>query len=241
MFNNKSILAIIPARGGSKGLPRKNVKLLLGKPLIAWTIGQALRSRYLDKVIVSTEDKNIARISLEHGAEVPFIRPRTLATDTAKMIDVILHSLYCLGKKGSVFDLLVLLQPTSPLRTSLDIDTAIELFFLKKAKAIISVCETEHHPFWTNELTRGGCMKNFLKTRIMDKNRQSLPAFYRLNGAIFLAYCDYIKENKNFFGERTYAYVMSRERSVDIDTGFDLKFAEYLLQIKKYSNFKKYV
>ena len=234
MYKGKNILGLIPARGGSKGLPRKNIKPLLGKPLIAWTIEQALASKYLDKVIVSTDDKEIADISKKYGAEIPFMRPRELAEDNAKGIDVVLHAINWIkeNNKQKHYDLIMLLQPTSPLRKSDDIDKAIELLFLKETQAIVSVCEVDHHPLWANTLSEDGCMKDFIRKEIMNKNRQELPKFYRLNGAIYLAYCNYIKEQKGFFGKKTFTYIMPRERSIDIDSEIDFKMAELI--IKKY-------
>ena len=240
MYKGKTILGLIPARGGSKGLPRKNIKQLLGKLLIAWTIEQALESKYLDRVIVSTEDKEIAEVSKKYGAEVPFIRPKELAMDNAKGIDVVLHAIDWLKKndKQKQYDLLMLLQPTSPLRATEDIDKTIELLFLKEAKAIVSVCEVDHHPLWTNTLPEDGCMKDFIRKEIMNKNRQELPFYYRLNGAIYLAYCKYITEQKSFIGEKTFAYKMVRGRSIDIDDEIDFELAEILIK-NNVSNFVK--
>ena len=234
MFKGKNILGLIPARGGSKGLPRKNIKPLLGKPLIAWTIEQALASKYLNIVVVSTDDKEIAEISKKYGAEVPFIRPKELAEDNAKGIDVVLHAIDWLKEndKQKQYDLIMLLQPTSPLRKSEDIDKAIELLFLKEAKAIVSVCEVNHHPLWANNLPEDECMKDFIRKEIMNKNRQELPVFYRLNGAIYLAYCNYLKQCKNYIGKETFAYIMPRERSIDIDSEIDLNLAEVLIKNK---------
>jgi len=157
-----------------------------------------------------------------------------LAEDNAKGIEVVLHTIDWLKKndRRKQYDLLMLLQPTSPLRATEDIDKAIELLFLKKAKAIVSVCELDHHPLWANTLPEDGCMKNFIRQEIMNKNRQELPIFYRLNGAIYLAYCDYIKEQKSFFGEKSFAYIMPRERSIDIDNEADLKLSEILMKSK---------
>jgi N-acylneuraminate cytidylyltransferase/CMP-N,N'-diacetyllegionaminic acid synthase len=230
MYKGKNILGLIPARGGSKGLPRKNIKLLLGKPLITWTIEQVLASKYIDKIVVSTDDEEIAEVSKKYGADVPFIRPKKLAEDNAKGIDVVLHAMNWMEENDKLYDLLMLLQPTSPLRTSQDIDKAIELLFSKKAQATVSVCEIEHHPYWSNILPKNGCMKNFISREIMNKNRQELPVFYRLNGAICLAYCDYIKEQKSFFGEKTFAYIMPQEKSIDIDNEVDFKLAEILMK-----------
>lgn len=240
MYKEKYILGLIPARGGSKGLPRKNIKLLLDKPLIAWTIEQALASRYLDRVVVNTDDKEIAKISKKYGAEVPFMRPKELAEDNAKGIEVVLHAIdwFRENDKRKQYDLIMLLQPTSPLRTTKDIDKAIELLFLKEAKAIVSVCEVDHHPLWANILPKDGCMKDFIRREVMNKNRQELPVFYRLNGAIYLAYCDYIKEQESFFGEKTFSGIMPRERSIDIDNEMDLKLALILVK-NNISNFVK--
>jgi CMP-N,N'-diacetyllegionaminic acid synthase len=230
MYKGKNILALITARGGSKGLPRKNIKLLSGKPLIALTIECARKSEYVDRVVVSTDDEQIAAISRKFHAETPFMRPKSLATSNAKSIDVVLHALDWLKKHGQRYDLLLLLQPTSPLRTPEDIDRAIELLFKKKAKAVVSVSETEHHPYWSNILPKNACMKGFIPRSIMNKVRQELPAFYRLNGAIFLVFSDHLKTHRNFYGKDTYAYIMPRERSVDIDTKIDFYLAEYLLK-----------
>ena len=228
MYKKKSILGLIPARGGSKGIFRKNIKLLLGKPLIAWTIEQTKKSRYIDKVIVSTDDKEIAKISERYGAEVPFMRPKGLATDKAKCLDVVLHAIDFMEEKGEVYDILMLLQPTSPLRAGEDIDNAIKLLFNKNANAIISICEMEHHPYKANTLPPNGCMKKFIKKENLNKNRQELDVFYRENGAIYLAYCDYIRKQRSFFGEKTFAYLMPIGRSIDIDSGIDLKLVEVL-------------
>ena len=234
MYKGKNILGLIPARGGSKGLPRKNIKPLLGKPLIAWTIEQALASKYLDRVVVSTDDKEIAEISKKYGAEIPFIRPKELAEDNAKGIDVVLHAIDWLMKndRRKQYDLIMLLQPTSPLRKTEDIDKAIELLFLKEVKAIVSVCEVEHHPLWANTLPKDRCMKNFIRQEIMDKNRQELPLFYRLNGAIYLAYCNYIKQCKSFIGKETFAYIMPKSRSADVDNKIDFELAEILKKLQ---------
>lgn len=230
MYKEKSILGLIPARGRSKGLPRKNKRLLLGKPLIAWTIEQALASKYLDRVVVSTDDEEIVEISKKYGAEAPFMRPKKLATDDAKGIDVVLHTINWVEENNNKhYDLLMLLQPTSPLRTSKDIDKAVELLFSKKAQAIVSVCETEHHPYWSNTLPEDGCMKDFIRAEIKNKNRQELLVFYRSNGAIYLAYWSYLKQQRSFLDKETFAYIMPEERSIDIDNQIDFKLAEILM------------
>ena len=236
MYKGKKILALIPARSGSKGLPDKNIRPFLGKPLIAWTVGQAKRSRYIDRIIVSTDSEKITNISKRYGAQIPFLRPNKLAGHKTKMIDVILHALGRLNGNDEIYDLLMLLQPTSPLRTAEDIDGAIKLLFRKEASAVVSVCEAEHHPLWSNMLPRDGCMKNFMKLDVINKNRQELSRVYRLNGAIYLAYCDYIRKVKSFFGARTFAYIMPGQKSVDIDSKIDFNLAEILMKNEKHKN-----
>ena len=229
MYNNNKIIGIIPARGGSKGIRKKNIVDLAGKPLIAYTIEQAKGSKYIDKIIVTTDDEKIAEISRSLGAEVPFSRPKALATDEAKGIDVVLHAITWFDSNEESFDIVMMLQPTSPLRLSEDIDKAIEVLFLKNAMAIVSVCKSEHHPLWSNTLPEDSNMKNFINPEYMNKNRQELPVFYRLNGAIYLSFCNYIKDRKSFYGENTFAYIMPDERSIDIDNMLDFKLAELLL------------
>lgn len=221
-------------------MKRKNILPIDGKPLIAWTIGEALSSRYLDKVIVSTDSKEIADIAEAYGAEIPFLRSDKLATDKARMIDVILHAVEQFEKNGHFYDSVMLLQPTSPLRTAIDIDNAIELLNAKNAGAVVSVCEAEHHPYWSNTLPPDGCMKDFLTPAARKKNRQELPSFYRLNGAIYLARTDSLRLRRDFIGKETYAYIMPKERSVDIDTEMDFEFAEFLLVRRDKAYGKKY-
>lgn len=227
MYKNKTILALIPARGGSKGLPKKNIKLLAGKPLIAWTIEQAKKSRYLDRIVVSTEDKAIASVARKYGADLPFMRPKKLAKDNSKLLDAIFYTLNKLEQK---YDLILLLQPTSPLRKTKDIDNSIRLLFKKCAQAIVSISPTESHPYKSNILPSNGCLKSFAKA---ECNRQELKLFYRVNGAIFLAYSDYLKKNRSFFNKQTFGYLMPKERSLDIDTEIDFKVAQLLIRKPK--------
>jgi N-acylneuraminate cytidylyltransferase/CMP-N,N'-diacetyllegionaminic acid synthase len=229
VIENKKILAIIPARGGSKKLPRKNIRNICGKPLIAWTIEEAQKSKYIDITIVSTEDDKIIEISKELGAEIPFRRPERLASDKAKMTDVIKHTLNFFEDRYEIF---ILLQPSSPLRKAEDIDGAFRLLIEKKGKSIVSVCKTNHCPSLTNTLPEDLSMGNFLRNGINNKNRQELDKYYRLNGAIYLAYKDYFEQKNGFYGPKTYAYIMKRERSVDIDDIVDFKLAEYFLNRK---------
>lgn len=229
MYDGNRILAVIPARGGSKGLPGKNIRDLAGRPLIAWTIDAANDSRYLDSVIVSTDSPEIAGVAKRYHAEVPFLRPDHLATDNAKSMDALLHAVQWLEGHGETFDMLLALQPTSPLRTAKDIDQAIELYFQKNARAIVSVCPCDHHPWWSNCLPEDGNMAGFLRPEVLGTNRQELPAFYRLNGSIYLADISFLMESGSFYGQRTFAYVMPTRSSIDIDSLLDFNLAEFLL------------
>ncbi len=223
MYRGKSFLGIVPARGSSKRLPRKNILPLAGKPLIAWTIEAAKKSKYLDRIIVSTEDKEIAEVSRNYGAEV-MIRPEHLATDKSSTVDVILD---LLEKIENLYDYIVLLQPTSPLRNEKHIDEAIELLFTKNADAIISVCEAEHSPLWMNTLPEDGNMKDFLNKNIIHKRSQDLPKYYRLNGAIYIIDTKIFLNKKTFFIDNNiYSYQMPKELSIDIDDRFDFFIAE---------------
>lgn len=228
MFKNKKILCLMPARGGSKGLPKKNIKLLVGTPLIGWSIEAALDSKYIDKIIVSTDDEKIAGVARKFGAEVPFVRPAYLATSKARMTDVLKHAIDFSVRRGDNFDLVLLLQPTSPLREAKDIDCAIELFFNKKAGAVVSVCEAEHHPWLSGTIPSSLSLRNFIVEKAKNSNRQDLPVYYRLNGAIYLADVNYFRKNNGFMARKTFAYIMPAERSVDIDNKLDFEFAEFL-------------
>ena len=230
MYRDKTILAVIPARGGSKRLPYKNIKPLLGKSLIVWTIEQANKSKYLDKIIVSTDSPKITKVARRYNAEVPFQRPKKLSKDNVPLFDVVIHALEFYKRKGINFDMAVILQPPCPMRIAKDIDGAIEYLFKKKAKAIISVCEAFHHPLWMNILSPDGCMKDFLARSTRGKNSQYLPKYFQLNGAIFLGFVDYIKKNKSYYGKETYAYIMPKEKSLEIDDIVDFKLVEALLR-----------
>ncbi len=229
MYGEDRVLALIPARAGSKGLPRKNVLEVAGLPLIAWSILAAQSSRFVDRIIVSTDGSEIADVAQDFGADVPFIRPDALATDEASTQDVVLHCMDELEKEGEPCDLLVLLQPTSPLRTAGDLDSALELLARKGADAVVSVCRAEHSPLFTNTLPADGDMSDFLRPEVMKAPRQALPDYYRLNGAIYVARWERLRAGGWFFGPGSFAYVMPPERSVDIDGPFDLQVAECLL------------
>ena len=224
MYQNKTFLAIIPARGGSKRLPRKNVEDLCGKPLIAWSIEAGLKSKYIDKVVVSSDDEEILNTASKLRIDT-IKRPDILASDTATSFDAIKHVL-SISKN---YDYVVLLQPTSPLRNNTHIDKAIKLLEQKNADAIISVCEMDHSPLWSNTLQEDGALDTFLRDNVSDKRSQELEKYYRVNGAIYICKLDkLLKEESFFLKENIYAYIMNRASSVDIDEQIDLDFARVL-------------
>ncbi|EOA4575092.1 TPA: acylneuraminate cytidylyltransferase family protein [Campylobacter jejuni] len=227
------ILAIIPARSGSKRLIDKNIMCLQEKPLIAWSIEAALKSKFIDEVVVSTDSFKYANIAKYYGASIPFIRKNTLALDSTPTFDVIEDIIKFYNFKEIKYKYIILLQPTSPLRNEKHIDEAIKLFFFKKANSIISVCECEHSPLWTNVLPNNDSMDNFMKEDIKNLRSQDLPKYYRLNGAIFIAEISNYLKYKSFFMPNSFAYKMNIEESVDIDTRIDFLMAEILLKNKK--------
>jgi CMP-N,N'-diacetyllegionaminic acid synthase len=220
-----SLLALIPARGGSKGIPRKNIRGLCGKPLIAWSIEVAQEAASVDKIVVSTDDKEIAEIALRYGAEVPFLRPPELAQDETPGIDPVLHALDKLPK----FDTILVLQPTSPLRTAGDIDGILKMYREHQAPAAVSICESSKHPNWMFYCGEDGTMSPFMDIPIMTR-RQDLPTIYTVNGALYLAKTSWLKENKSFFSADTLGYMMPSERSIDIDTSLDMDWVEFLMR-----------
>ncbi len=229
MYKDKTFLAIIPARGGSKRLPRKNVLDLNGKPLIAYSIEAALDCKYLDKVIVSSDDDEIINISKKFGAEV-VKRPNELSNDTATTFDAVKHTI---DNVEDNYDYIVLLQPTSPLRDKKHINESIELLETKGADAVVSVCEMDHSPFWSNTLQADGSMENFLRDEVLNKRSQDLKTYYKLNGAIYICSSDKLLEEESFFLKKNiFAYVMDRESSIDIDEEIDFKMVECYIKMK---------
>lgn len=218
-------LALIPARGGSKGIPRKNIKSLAGKPLIVWSIEAALRSEQLEAVVVSTDDSEIAELARNAGAQVPFMRPAELAQDHSSGLDPVLHALDQLPQ----YDAVLLLQPTSPLRTTQDIDACLHLAREHGTPSVVSVTEPETHPYWVYRVTEGRRLEKLIDTAAVAR-RQDLPVMAALNGALYFAEADWLRRGRSLIGPETLAYVMPRERSVDLDTPLDWKLAELLLQ-----------
>jgi len=227
MINNKTVLAVIPARGGSKRLPRKNILSLCGKSLIAWSIDAARNSHYIDHIVVTTDDDEIAEEAKRCGALVPFIRANHLSSDTATTEDVIKD---CLSQLDDLnVDIIVILQPTSPLRSSEDIDEAITLLMEKDAGGIVSVTACEHPIFWCNTLPINNNMGGFIKHEYAGKRSQDLPVSYRINGAIYVFTALRIMNHGLHLDEQVFASIMPNERSIDIDTKIDFKLAELLL------------
>lgn len=226
-MKKKSFLAIIPARGGSKRLPRKNILDLNGKPLIAWSIEASLNCDYINETLVTSDDDEILNISQKYGAHI-IKRPDDLASDTASSFDAIKHAI---DSSTIDYEYIVLLQPTSPLRNSRHINEAINLLEEKNADAIISVCEMEHSPLWSNTIPDNNSMQDFLLDSIKNLRSQDLPTYYRLNGAIYICKKNILLEENSFFiKENIYAYKMGTNKSIDIDTYQDFQYAEFLMK-----------
>jgi CMP-N-acetylneuraminic acid synthetase len=225
--NPDVILALIPARGGSKGLPRKNILPVGGKPLIAWRIESALACNAIDRVIVSTDDEEIADVARRFGADVPFLRPPEIAQDETPMLDVTLHLLDWLTEDA---DYLLLLQPTSPLCGADDLQNAITLARQKNANAVVSVAEVSKHPYWMKTINPDGYLQNFLPEAQTPIRRQDLPVAYALNGAIYLIRPEILRAERTFVPAQTLPYIMPPERSLDVDSAWDLQLVNLILQ-----------
>ena len=226
------MIAIIPARGGSKGLPGKNIKDLCGKPLIAYTIEAALSSEFVSRVIVSTDSDEIASISEKYGAEIPFMRPEHLSRDQSLAIDNYIYTMDRLN--GAVaekdqYQNCIVLQPTSPLRTFEDIDASIHIFLEKQATSVISVVEAQHPVAWYKKIDKKGRLSDYYTNDIGNKNRQEIEQAFLPNGAIYIFNYLMLKNTMNYYSDKTYSYEMAMERSVDIDTYFDFVLAEFLI------------
>lgn len=225
------VLGIIPARGGSKGVPGKNIKHLAGKPLIAYSI-DAAKDSILTKVIVSTDDEQIRTVAMDFGANVPYLRPNSLASDTSKSLDVSRHALLTMEKLDNIqYDAIMLLQPTSPFRTTEEINQAIELLLANPdADSVISVVDVQgHHPARMKYLEEGILVDPPFCEAYENQNRQELRPVYIRNGAIYLTKRNTLLNN-SYKGSKCLGLVMSRPRSSNIDTLFDFKLAEWLLR-----------
>lgn len=223
------IIAIIPARGGSKRLPGKNIKLLADKPLIAWTIEAALESKVFDHVFVSTDCDEIAQVAKTFGAEVPFLRPAEIATDTATTNDVVTHLVEWFEKEyNRAVTTVAILQPTSPLRNAKNVQEAFALMGNEDTKAVVSVCELEYPIQFCNKLGLDGSMDGFIKPEHL-KRTQDIATYYRLNGALYLFKREYVNSLNKLYSEGTYSYIMTSRSSVDIDTKEDFSLAEFFI------------
>ncbi|WP_345866582.1 acylneuraminate cytidylyltransferase family protein [Shewanella algae] len=217
-------IAIIPARGGSKRLPNKNILPLGGKPLIVWTIEAARQSKAFDLVLVSTDSETIAKVSLSAGATVPFLRPAELASDTATTNDVVSHMVAWVESQYGVVQRVALLQPTSPLRTAQHIQEAMALYDDKSASAVVSVCELDHPIQYCNRLPADHCLEGFI-TPAANRRSQEFEPFYRINGAIYLFDRLHVGDLSGIYCDSSYAYRMDKKSSVDIDDEFDFILA----------------
>lgn len=223
------MLAIIPARSGSKGLPDKNIKPLLGKPLIAYTIEAAIQSQCFKDIIVSTDSPVYAEIAKQYGANVPFLRKDSLSNDKASTVDVVCDVLTELENRGKTYKQFMLLQPTSPLRNATHIKECVQTLIEKEANAVVSMCPCEHPIEWSKNLESDLCLDGLFKA---SGRRQEEKKAYRLNGAMYLANTKYFLEEKNFYKEKCFAYIMSTYDSVDIDSIEDFLSAEALLKYR---------
>jgi len=226
VINNKKILAIIPARGGSKRVLRKNIREIGGKPLLYWSVDEAKKSNYIDRIIVSTDDEEIIAIAIKYGCDVPFKRPDKLATYEAKSIDVVLHAIKNIRDK---FDYVVLLQVTSPLRTVSDIDTCISMCVNRYATSVVSVSEVTKSPYWMYRMDQKSRLSPFIAGNERQTRKQDAGNLYQLNGAVYVNKINQLVSDKKFITGTTLAYVMSAESSIDLDTELDFTVLEQLM------------
>jgi len=225
------VLGLIPARAGSKGIPDKNIVPLGGKPLICWTINAACESNICDRLIISTDSRKIADLAKNHGIEVPFLRPPRFSTDSATTFSVARHCLSWMSKHEQYSpEYLLLLQPTSPFRTAQDIINAFSLVDREKADAVVSVCPANPHPCLSMQINHEGCLKRLFPSTSRYSRRQDMPMAYALNGAVYFIRVSTFLEQKTFLPEQTRAYIMPRERSLDIDSPWDLYLSQLIMK-----------
>ncbi|MEW6055178.1 MAG: acylneuraminate cytidylyltransferase family protein [Bdellovibrionota bacterium] len=229
MIQGKKVLAVICARGGSKGIPRKNIRALGGKPLIVWSIEEAKKSRFIDRLVLSSDDQEIIQVAEKFGCEAPFVRPAELAGDEVSGVDPVLHAL----KELPGYDYVVLLQPTSPFRTAQDIDGCIELCLEKSSPSCVSIAEAEQSPYWMFSLNEGLCLSPLFDLKSMPTRRQEAKTVYSLNGAVYVAKTDWLLKTRGFLTAETSGYLMPKERSLDLDDELDWDVAQALLARKR--------
>lgn len=228
MYQNKRILALIPARGGSKGIKNKNIIDLCGKPLVSYSIESGKRSNYIDDVVVTTDSNEIADVAKKFNAWVPFMRPRSLASDTSKTIDCVLHAVHTLETMGHYYDLCILLQPTQPLRTTEDIDKSIHTFFEYKCESLLSVSPVNDAPILIRQLNKDGTLTHLINQTSTVRRQDMLP-YYVVNGCIYINKIEDLCESTSFNDNKT-AFIMSKDHSVDIDNPSDLDLAKYYMR-----------
>lgn len=235
MIDGKTILAVIPARGGSKGVPRKNLRLLGESPLIAWSIAAANRSRLIDRLVVSSDDDEIIVAAGKWGCDWTIRRPDALASDEAPVEDALIH---VLDSSGDTFDYLVLLQPTSPLRAAIDIDETIRACHENRVPACLTVCESTKSPYWMYHRDETGRLHPIVPMGMRATRRQDLPVAFALNGAVYVAEVPWFRAQRTFLTDATIGYVMPQDRSFDIDTEFDFSVVSALVALNGFDDIR---
>ena len=230
MIADARVLGLVTARGASKGLPGKNIRPLCGKPLIAWTISAARAATCIDRIVVSTDDAAIAEIARRCGAEVPFQRPSELATDTASSVDVVIHAVDTLMKTEPSFDIVVLLEPTSPLREALDIDEAVDRLIRTRAGSLVSVCRAvSAHPAFMFRQDENCRLQPFLERQPTGLRRQDIDPVFFLDGTLYVSRVDVLRTKRSFYHEDTVAFEVPKWKSLEIDDVDDFIMVEALM------------
>lgn len=234
MYKEKRVLAIVPARGGSKGLPGKNIRPLAGKPLIGWTLESAKKSKYLDEIFVSTDSQEIADVAETFGVKVPELRPEELASDTATSASVVLYTIDYFRKQGKDFDYILLLEPTSPMRKEDDIDNAIALACEHPDKAgVVSLGEVHmEHPSIVKKITDKSIIEPYVEAQRVTR-RQQLDKAYFPYGVVYLVKTDYFEKNQLFYGKDSLPYLIERWQCYEIDDIYDFTAIEAILKYKQ--------
>jgi CMP-N,N'-diacetyllegionaminic acid synthase len=236
MINDLSVIAVIPARGGSKGLPGKNIRPLLGKPLIGWSIEQAFASKYIDEVVVSSDCPEIIELSRKFGANVPFKRPAKLASDNSTTIDVLIHCLDWFEENNKSFDILVLLEPTSPIREVSDIDNSLRILISKEQGSVVSVCKTEgQNPAFCFKKNDDSKINPYLEIQPTNLRRQEIEPVYFLDGTIYSSFTSSLRNQKSFYHNCTFGFEVPKWKSLEIDDIVDFSMVE---SVMRHINFK---